>query len=867
MDRVDSFRFDFILFVVRCPPVRVKLRKSKHSEVMESESDEETIEFEIEVVSSASDCSLDRTMAPKGEPPSREVAIVDQEVISTDPNVPNDADKAETTATAATATTTTTTTTQSERQNSLNDPTIEPPKPESAEESTSGRRPVGSGECHESGEADATGDDQQIAGGIIIQEEVDEPASRLGVGAEKADDLGTGGSDRPESRVGDESGENQEPQQVYVGGEIPLANDDDFVRVEVAGDEEMSKEADCSVAISERAEPAEGVSGEDGSGPSGPVDGSSDLSGRPEVRADEEAKRGSRPSVDEQQVSNGAPAADDKCQLAPAGERRREVDWELVEEPVAHPEGWQQLEAVAPESVEPLEFLEVAETNKPLAGLEAGGGDEHGGAADGELRLDADKALDERMKQHDDDDDDDDGQQCDNEQPDNGQQQVEVGSTRVNISVELAPPQAECQLKLLPAQVTRLSLDLGGSMDRRLAGQRRHSVVSLDFEDDLEREFDEEPEFERRDISVKRNQDPRNEYELGAELGRGKFGTVYRCSERTSGRQLAAKFIHMRRQEDRQDVEREVAIMSLLQHKRLLQLYDAFDDGQLEMCLITELVEGGELFERIVDDDFELTEKKAAIFMRQICEGLAYMHSQSIVHLDMKPENILCLSRAGNRIKLIDFGLARKLEPNEALRVMFGTPDFAAPEVFTYETVSLQTDMWSVGVICYVLLSGLSPFMGNDDMETMANVTRATFDFNDSSFEPISDLAKDFISKLLLRDPQRRLTPGQCLAHVWLQRGGAQLEAAVRERRESVAANLNSRQAAEQVAALFSAMNATGATVMSPPSTTAASSADTTCSLVSLDKRNLRRYVVRRKWHKTVHAIMALGRMGANLRF
>lgn len=372
--------------------------------------------------------------------------------------------------------------------------------------------------------------------------------------------------------------------------------------------------------------------------------------------------------------------------------------------------------------------------------------------------------------------------------------------------------------------------------------------VSFDqMSEDLEWEFDEEPEFERKHVELKRSRNPREDYELGQELGRGKFGTVYRCQERSTGRQLAAKFVHLRRREDRDDVEREVKIMSILQHKRLLQLYDAYDDGNHEMCLITELVEGGELFERIVDDDFELTEKKAAIFMRQICEGVEYMHNQRIVHLDMKPENILCASRSSNRIKLIDFGLARELSDDEPLRVMFGTPDFAAPEVLAYDTVSLATDMWSVGVICYVLLSGLSPFMGDNDMETMANVTRATYDFDDAAFDPISDLAKDFISKLLIREQNNRLKPSECLQHAWLQRGGAQLEASVRSRRES---NVSAQGLDMKQLSLLDQN----------------SGANTPPGLVSLDKRNLKKYVVRRKWHKTVHAIMALGRMGANLK-
>ncbi|XP_013775503.1 myosin light chain kinase, smooth muscle-like [Limulus polyphemus] len=262
------------------------------------------------------------------------------------------------------------------------------------------------------------------------------------------------------------------------------------------------------------------------------------------------------------------------------------------------------------------------------------------------------------------------------------------------------------------------------------------------------------------------------------------------------------------RADDRKDVEREVEIMRILQHPRLLQLYDAYDDGKKQMCLVLELIEGGELFERVIDDDFVLTEKACSIFMRQICEGVEYMHSQNILHLDMKPENVLCVTKTGNRIKLIDFGFARKYEPNKKMQVLFGTPEFVAPEVVNFERISYGTDMWSVGVICYVLLSGLSPFMGDSDLETMANVTKADYDFEDESFEQISDEAKDFISKLLLKERKDRMTASDCLKHQWLRKDKKKDE-------------------------------------------------------THLDKTRLKRFVIRRRWHKAVNAFLALKRMGA----
>ncbi|CAG0898521.1 unnamed protein product [Cyprideis torosa] len=258
----------------------------------------------------------------------------------------------------------------------------------------------------------------------------------------------------------------------------------------------------------------------------------------------------------------------------------------------------------------------------------------------------------------------------------------------------------------------------------------------------------------QREVIVRRGQSLRDFYTLEEEIGRGKFGVVYRCREKKTGNQFAAKFIITPKRDDRKDVEREVEIMRSLQHPRLLQLYDAFDDGKKEMCLIMELIEGGELFERVICDDFVLTEKACTIFVRQICQGVQYMHDKHILHLDMKPENVLCLTRTGNRIKLIDFGLARKFDPTHKLQVLFGTPEFVAPEVVNFEPVGFGTDMWSIGVICYVLLSGLSPFMGDDDMETMSNVTVGEFDFDDEAFDEISEDAKDFIRKLLVKNKE-----------------------------------------------------------------------------------------------------------------
>uniref|UniRef100_A0A914V0F8 Protein kinase domain-containing protein n=1 Tax=Plectus sambesii TaxID=2011161 RepID=A0A914V0F8_9BILA len=207
--------------------------------------------------------------------------------------------------------------------------------------------------------------------------------------------------------------------------------------------------------------------------------------------------------------------------------------------------------------------------------------------------------------------------------------------------------------------------------------------------------------------------------------------------------------------------------MNQLHHEKLLYLHEAFDMGH-EMCLIEEFVSGGELFEKIVEEDSLMSEDEVRDYMHQILLAVAHMHKNNIVHLDLKPENILLKNKTSTDIKIIDFGLARKLDPNKTVKLLFGTPEFCAPEVVNYQAVSFGTDMWTTGVISYVLLSGLSPFLGDTDEETLANVSAADWDFEDPAWDDVSDLAKDFICRLMVKDKRRRMTVQQALQHPWI---------------------------------------------------------------------------------------------------
>ncbi|XP_038003880.1 myosin light chain kinase 3 isoform X4 [Motacilla alba alba] len=274
--------------------------------------------------------------------------------------------------------------------------------------------------------------------------------------------------------------------------------------------------------------------------------------------------------------------------------------------------------------------------------------------------------------------------------------------------------------------------------------------------------------FEHRVVSVKQAEVTASYSVCRHEvLGGGRFGQVHKCTEISTGLNLAAKIIKVKGAKEKEEVKNEINIMNQLNHVNLIQLYDAFE-AKNNITLIMEYLDGGELFDRITDENYHLTELDAILFTKQICEGVHYLHQHYILHLDLKPENILCVNHTGNQIKIIDFGLARRYKPCEKLKVNFGTPEFLAPEVVNYDFVSFPTDMWSVGVITYMLLSGLSPFLGETDAETMNYVVNCSWDFDAEAFEQLSEDAKDFISRLLVKEKSCRMSATQCLKHEWL---------------------------------------------------------------------------------------------------
>ncbi|KAM3843915.1 death-associated protein kinase 1 isoform 1-T2 [Vipera latastei] len=276
-------------------------------------------------------------------------------------------------------------------------------------------------------------------------------------------------------------------------------------------------------------------------------------------------------------------------------------------------------------------------------------------------------------------------------------------------------------------------------------------------------------------MTVFRQENLEDHYEIGEELGSGQFAIVRKCREKTTGAQYAAKFIKKRRTKSsrrgvsREDIEREVNILKEIQHPNVITLHDVYE-SKMDVILILELVAGGELFDFLAEKE-SLTEEEATEFLKQILNGVKYLHSLQIAHFDLKPENIMLLDRNVPKphIKIIDFGLAHKIDFSNEFKNIFGTPEFVAPEIVNYEPLGLEADMWSIGVITYILLSGASPFLGETKQETLANVSAVNFDFEEEFFSNTSALAKDFIRRLLIKDPKKRMTIQDSLQHPWIK--------------------------------------------------------------------------------------------------
>jgi len=266
--------------------------------------------------------------------------------------------------------------------------------------------------------------------------------------------------------------------------------------------------------------------------------------------------------------------------------------------------------------------------------------------------------------------------------------------------------------------------------------------------------------------------DLKKNYDIGKQLGSGNFATVHSATNKTNNsdipKDVAVKVIDKSKVEDMNDIQREIEIMQIVDHPNVIRLYEIYDEPK-KMNLIMELVTGGELFDRIVSKG-NYSEKDAAETIKTLSKALGYLHDKNIVHRDLKPENILYLSPDPDApIKVADFGLARLVSGTDLMKTACGTPGYVAPEVLKNQGYdSGAVDMWSAGVILYILLCGFPPFYEEELPALFDQIMNARYDFPSPWWDTISAEAKGLVRKLLELNPKKRLTAKQVLEDPWI---------------------------------------------------------------------------------------------------
>jgi len=260
-----------------------------------------------------------------------------------------------------------------------------------------------------------------------------------------------------------------------------------------------------------------------------------------------------------------------------------------------------------------------------------------------------------------------------------------------------------------------------------------------------------------------------NSYELGKVLGEGAFAVVREARHRRTKESYAVKVVTKAKlsQADEDALIDEISILHHIKHQHIICLYKDYDDSMF-YYLVTEMMKGGELFDRIVAKTY-YNEKEARDVCKILFEAIAYCHSQGIAHRDLKPENLLLMSKTNDRdIKIADFGFATKVTSEECLKTQCGTPGYVAPEILRGVPYGTQSDMWSLGVIAYILIGGYPPFIDENQRELFRKIKRGAYEFHFEYWENISREAKDLISALLTVNPKQRLSAQYALKDKWI---------------------------------------------------------------------------------------------------
>ncbi|KAJ9165923.1 hypothetical protein P3X46_020736 [Hevea brasiliensis] len=268
--------------------------------------------------------------------------------------------------------------------------------------------------------------------------------------------------------------------------------------------------------------------------------------------------------------------------------------------------------------------------------------------------------------------------------------------------------------------------------------------------------------------------DMKSLYFFDKELGRGQFGITYLCREKTTDLKYACKSISRRKLVNNEDVENVRREILILQHltgqPNIVEFKGAYEDRQ-NVHLVMELCSGGELFDRITAKG-SYSEVEAATIMRQIVNVVHACHFMGVMHRDLKPENFLLVNKEEHSpLKATDFGLSVFIEQEKVYRDIVGSAYYVAPEVLN-RNYGKEIDVWSAGIILYILLSGVPPFWAENEKGIFEAISKYQLDLQSKPWPEISSSAKDLIRKMLAKDPRKRITAAQALEHPWLKEEG-----------------------------------------------------------------------------------------------
>ncbi|XP_055858566.1 obscurin-like [Episyrphus balteatus] len=287
-----------------------------------------------------------------------------------------------------------------------------------------------------------------------------------------------------------------------------------------------------------------------------------------------------------------------------------------------------------------------------------------------------------------------------------------------------------------------------------------HEIVSE------ERKVHVDYQLERESLSWITDSDISDKYSFISEIHRGKFSTVVKGIQKSTNAMIVGKIFEVDKNNENA-IQNEFEHLRTLRHEGIASLFAAFSPPNLPIKIfIMEKLQGADIL-NYFSSRHEYTEQMVATVITQLLDALQYLHWRGFCHLDIQPDNIVMATVRSVQIKLVDFGSSRKISKLGGTVPVCGLLDYQSPEMINEEFVMPQSDILSVGVLTYILLSGSSPFRGNDDTETRQNITFVRYRF-ENLYSEVTPEATRFIMFLFKRNPSKRPYSEECLEHRWL---------------------------------------------------------------------------------------------------